>query len=262
MKRQPCKRNLLEETSDIHVLAAGREWVLRRPADLESLWEAIASEDDAPEAGFEAELLSGFEHDERLPYWVELWPASIALADWLLLNAERLRGKKCLDLGCGLGLTALVGAGLGAKVIAMDYEKDALDFARLNAGLNSVPQPLWTVMDWRFPAVRQGACDFIWGGDIMYERRFVAPVLNFLEYALAPDGVVWMAEPNRNVYEDFRTALTGRAGLAGRFGGPGRSGGSGLAGSRAWKSGRVYTTQVEPLHVQKSKVSVSLWELS
>ena len=229
------------ETDDIKVRAAGREWILRRPADLESLWQAIAS-DDSPE------YMQEFVDDERLPYWVELWPASIALCDWLLLNRERVRGKLCLDLGCGLGLTAMAASSLGAKVIAMDYEKDALDFARVNAALNEVPQPLWTVMDWRFPAVNQESCDFIWGGDIMYERRFVTPVLDFLEYALKPGGAVWLAEPNRNVYDDFRSALHGRN--------------SKRARGRDWGSERVYTSQVDPLHVQKSKVSVSLWELS
>ncbi|MDR2825421.1 MAG: 50S ribosomal protein L11 methyltransferase [Deltaproteobacteria bacterium] len=178
--------------------------------------------------------------DERLPYWVELWPASIALSDWLLLNKERISGKKCLDLGCGLGLTALVASSLNAQVLAVDYEEEALRYARLNAALNKARPPLWTVMDWRVPAVRPKAVDFIWGGDIMYERRFIDPVLDFLEYALAEGGLVWLAEPNRNVYADFRAALL----------------------QRGWKSTRVSSAWVDPLHAQKSQVSVSLWELS
>ncbi|MDR2893271.1 MAG: 50S ribosomal protein L11 methyltransferase [Deltaproteobacteria bacterium] len=245
--------NLMDESGSLTVRAAGRDWELCRPADLESLWEALAA--DTPPAlphgskgagGREPAFVKAFEEDERLPYWVELWPASIALSDWLHSNSARIRGKRCLDLGCGLGLTAMVASACGALVLAMDYEKDALDFARLNAELNGVPQPLWTVMDWRAPAVRRASLDFIWGGDIMYERRFVTPVLDFLDYALAPDGVVWLAEPNRNVYDDFRAELLRRK----------------RPGGRGWNSGRVYSGKVEPLHVQKAKVSVSLWELS
>jgi predicted nicotinamide N-methyase len=95
-------------------------------------------------------------------------------------------------------------------------------------------------MDWRHPAVRAAAFDFIWGGDVMYERRFVTPVLDFFEHALARNGVIWLAEPNRNVYDEFRAALF----------------------ARGWQSRRVHTCLVEPLHVQEAKINVSLWELS
>lgn len=210
----------------IRLEAAGREWTLLRPADLETLWDSITDEE--------------FTADERLPYWVELWPASIALADWLVLRQDELRGKSCLDMGCGLGLTALVAQSLGAKVVGMDYEKAALHYALLNAVENAIPSPLWTVVDWRYPAFKRNSFDFIWGGDIMYERRFVMPVLDCLEYALAPGGKVWLAEPNRNVYDDFRAALL----------------------KRGWRSTKVHTALVDPLHVQKHKVSVSLWELA
>lgn len=212
--------------SSIEVEAAGRLWKLLRPADLETLWDSMT----------EAE----FTEDERLPYWVELWPASIALCDWLAQNKNALSGRFCLDLGCGLGLTALTATQLGAKVVAVDYEKSALDYARLNADANSVAQPLWVVADWRAPAFKPKSFDYIWGGDIMYEKRFVTPVLDCLEYALAKGGRVWLAEPNRNVYDDFRSALL----------------------KRGWNSIRVMSGKVNPLHVQTSRVSVSLWELT
>ena len=221
-----------EEYSSIKVHAAGRDWTLLRPADLESLWEAMTEEESTPQE---------FIEDERLPYWVELWPSSLALSDWIAERGNELCGRVCLDMGCGLGLTALVAHSLGAKVVGMDYERDALKFASLNTAENGLSgEPLWAVVDWRIPAFRRGAFDFIWGGDIMYERRFVTPVLDCLEYALAPGGRVWLAEPNRNVYDDFRGALT----------------------LRGWRSNRVYNGKVAPLHVQKHQVSVSLWELS
>lgn len=217
----------LKKNNAIQTHAAGRDWVLLRPDDLERLWNDMTQEE--------------FTADERLPYWVELWPASIALADWLLERKNDILGRVCLDMGCGLGLTALVAHNLGARVVAMDYEQSALEFASLNAAQNGLNgEPAWAVVDWRAPAFKRGAFDFIWGGDIMYERRFVLPVLDCLEHALAPGGRVWLAEPNRNVYDDFRAALL----------------------QRGWSSKRVVSAKVDPLHVQKHKVSVSLWELN
>lgn len=151
------------------VNACGRDWTLERAADMEALWESMTE----------------FTEDERLPYWTELWPSSL-VACRLAVPAAREPARPALpDLGCGIGLTALVAQWLGANVIGMDYEPEALRFARRNAEHNAVPQPLWTVMDWRKPAVKRRSLRFIWGGDIMYEQRFAAPVLDFLEYALA-----------------------------------------------------------------------------
>lgn len=213
-------------TPEISVTAAGRQWRLVRAADLEELWEAMTADPH------------NFE-DERLPYWTELWPSSVALAGWLAARQEEIAGRVCLDLGCGLGLTALVGQWLGAQVTAVDYEEAALHFAARNADLNDVPQPRWAVMDWRRPAVRARSMARIWGGDIMYEKRFVAPVLRFLEHALAPDGAAWVAEPGRSVYEAFLHAL--------------HSGG--------WQGRRVHTARVEPLYAQPVPVTVQVWEI-
>lgn len=210
----------------ITVFAAGREWTLERAADLQTLWDNMVEAD--------------FGDDERLPYWTELWPSSLVLADWLHDNAGRIRGRTCLDMGCGLGLCSLVGQWLGARVTGMDYEPEALFHARRNAERNRVPQPLWTVMDWRAPAVRRHAADLVWGGDIMYERRFVTPVLDFLDHVLAPCGAAWVAEPGRTVYNHFRETLD----------------------ARGWHARRVLSSETASLYEQPESVTVHLWEIT
>ena len=184
---------LTSYTPTITVHAAGREWTLERAADLETLWNAMSEEGDAFD-------------DERLPYWTELWPSSLVLADWLYSNKERIQGKHCLDIGCGLGLCSLVGTWLGAHVVAMDYEAEALYFARKNAFIKNVPMPLWTVMDWRYPAVVAQSIDHVWG-DIMYEKRFVEPVLDFLDSAIL---LVAGWQSWTSVYDHFQSALKKR----------------------------------------------------
>ena len=208
----------------LHVTACGREWTLERAADMESLWEAMTDLDE----------------DERLPYWTELWPSSLALAEWLLVQRERIAGQPCLDLGCGIGFTALVGQWLGARVLGMDYIPEALHFARRNAVHNALPQPGWVVMDWRRPALKKGSIKYIWGGDIMYEQRFATPVLDFLDYALSADGVAWFAEPSRSVYDTFRSTLA----------------------NRRWYGKCVLEQPVNALYPQERPVPVRIWEIS
>lgn len=165
-----------------------RRWQMHRPADLEALWKQLGEDDFGPE--------------ERIPYWVELWPSSNALAEWLELNQALLNGAVCLDVGCGLGLSACVAASRGARVVGLDYMQEALHFAALNADSNAVAQPLWVQMDWRFPAIKTRCVDLIWGADIFYERRFAKPLVELFERALAPCGRVWLAEPERDLFSE------------------------------------------------------------
>jgi len=197
---------------------------MERPADLETLWEQM----------------DVFNEDERLPYWTEIWPSSLALGDWLARQAARIHGRLALDLGCGIGLTALVGSSLGAHVIGMDYEPEALAFARKNAFRNGVPQPCWTAMDWRKPAVRAHSISFIWAGDIMYETRFAQPICNFLDHSLTSSGIAWIAEPCRSVYDLFRSTLV----------------------NRRWNCRCVLNTSVPAVIPQPRPVPVRIWEIT
>ena len=79
----------------------------------------------------------------------------------------------------------------------------ALAYARDNATLNGVPQPLWLRMDWRAPAILPNSFPFIFGGDVIYERRFFEPLEALFRYALAPGGRVWLGEARRDVSKPF-----------------------------------------------------------
>lgn len=187
----------------------GRKWKIYR-ADMELLWETMEQDQEAMQA---------FENDERLPYWAELWPSSFGLADWLEKNSNMLAGRHCMDLGCGLGFTALCGAELGARVLACDYEEKALDLALFNAEKNGIKacfaesgERFWEEsgaelfcmpMDWRLPKIPEKSFSVIWAADIAYERKFMPEILKFLDYALTENGVFWIAEPSRTVYRSF-----------------------------------------------------------
>jgi len=162
----------------------GREFTLHRQADMESLWAGLGRED--------------FGADEHMPYWAELWPASVLLAAWLETGAGDVSGRRCLDLGCGMGLSALAGAAAGGRVLAVDYEPAAVAHAAVNIRENALDAAV-AVMDWRFPACAPGAFDRIWGSDILYESRFYEPLTDLFRRLLAPGGRIILSEPWREV---------------------------------------------------------------
>ncbi|MCF8031009.1 MAG: methyltransferase domain-containing protein [Desulfohalobiaceae bacterium] len=158
-------------------------YTLHRPSDLESLWTAMEEND--------------FGEDERIPYWVEVWPAAIHLAEWIASRPGETSGRRCLDLGCGLGLCSLVAARNAARVVGMDYERGAVFYTRKNARLNSVPLPDAVLMDWRCCGFKPGSFSLVFAADILYEKRFWEPVEAFLRRVLAPEGKVLLSTPER-----------------------------------------------------------------
>ncbi|MFP4235961.1 MAG: class I SAM-dependent methyltransferase [Desulfonatronovibrio sp.] len=163
----------------------GRKWLISRAGNLDELWEEMTGE--AADA------------EDHIPYWTEVWPASKALSGHISDSARLLAGRLCLDIGCGLGLTSLVARSVGARVVAMDFEKPALEFARQNALINNIPSTCWVQTDWRNPGFGPEVFDFIWAADVLYEARFWEPLAGLLRYCLKDNGRIWIADPERNV---------------------------------------------------------------
>jgi predicted nicotinamide N-methyase len=134
-----------------------------------------------------------FAQDEFLPYWAELWPAGLALGRAL---PDRLDGVVVVELGCGLGIPALVAAARGATVTAIDWAPAAIELLRENATRNGLSLTA-EVGDWRSFT---GSFDLALAADVLYEQRNVEPLLELLP-RLAP--TVLLAEPGRPAGNDF-----------------------------------------------------------
>jgi predicted nicotinamide N-methyase len=149
-------------------------------------------------------LLTLAENDpeENLPYWAALWPSGIALADEILAEPEFVRSRRVLELGTGLGVTAMAALSVGADLVITDYADESLELAVYNITENGLLQPPAMQMNWRSPArefrelVGEGFPVVI-AADVLYELRDVEPLLELMEWLVAPGGLLWLAEPRR-----------------------------------------------------------------
>jgi predicted nicotinamide N-methyase len=148
-----------------------------------------------------AELIDeeAFEHEEFLPYWAELWPSSVALAE--TVAALPLQGRRVVELGCGLALPAIVAALGGAQALATDWSPDALAYAERNGRANGADVETLRVA-WREPEalVARGPFDLVLAADVLYERRNVPELLALLP-RLAREALV--ADPGRPALPAF-----------------------------------------------------------
>ncbi len=154
-----------------------------------------------PEALLDEEA---FAEDEFMPYWAELWPSGLALAD--AVGARAPRGR-VVELGCGLGLPSLVAAQGGAQVLATDWAQDAIDLLERNAERIGVELEA-RVWNWSAPPDFTPA-PLVLAADVLYEARNVEALLVTLDAIVAPDGEAWIADPGRANAPRFFAAAAG-----------------------------------------------------
>jgi predicted nicotinamide N-methyase len=166
------------ELATTTVTIAGRAYELLRPKSVDDL---ISEED--------------FALDERIPYWADCWPSGRILAE--RVARERGRGRRLLELGCGIGLVGLVAAAAGFRVLATDYYADALEFASANAVRNRLDRVDTRLVDWRRLPDDLGAYDVVVAADVLYEQPQAALIAAALDRTLSSDGIGLVSDPGR-----------------------------------------------------------------
>jgi ETFB lysine methyltransferase len=173
-----------------------------RPADPESILDSMSDEE--------------YDKDKMLPYWAEQWPASFAMFNFMSGQSHTaLPPHGCVvELGSGLGIVASVCARKGVRCVATDISLDACRFSRHNILLHA--QKAFVICaDWRHVCLKP-VISCVIASDIIYEQRWIVPVLQFFNATLAPGGIAYIADPCRQWWEEFKTSAH-KAGFASSF---------------------------------------------
>ncbi|MEL7367308.1 MAG: methyltransferase domain-containing protein [Myxococcota bacterium] len=133
--------------------------------------------------------------DDKMPYWADLWPASIAMAKEIERGGIAVAGREVLEIGSGLGLVSLAAARAGANACATDWDEDALRYVHASAQANSLVVKT-ARLDWRSPPIESPA-EIVIAADVLYEERNVGDVARALPKLLKDDGEAWIADPGR-----------------------------------------------------------------
>ncbi|MGH2533503.1 MAG: class I SAM-dependent methyltransferase [Thermomicrobiales bacterium] len=176
---------------DVTLPASGRHLAITRPTNLDGLLDQVATD---PE--------------QNLPYWSEIWPSGIALADAILNRPDLIRATRTLEIGSGLGITAIAALAAGANLTVSDYAPESLALCRYNALANLGHEPTTLQMNWRRPDpalfdLASAGFPLVLAADVLYEARDVGPLLTLLAHITAPDGLLWLAEPGRTAAQRF-----------------------------------------------------------
>lgn len=139
--------------------------------------------------------------DKYLPYWAEQWPSSDIMLNFLS-NYKLDSSDTIVELGSGLGIIATYLSLRGCKIIATDISHEALIFTKTNVELNRLPAYPCCI-DWRVLPFKN-RFDLLIASDVLYEQRWIGPILSCCRQLLKPGGKALIADPCRTFWPEFK----------------------------------------------------------
>ena len=94
-----------------------------------------------------------------------VWPSGDALAN--VMFAYDVRGKRILEVGCGIGLASLVLNHRGADITATDRHPEVRPLLAINSTLNEDKEIPFVRTAWSDPRTELGEFDLIIGSDLL-----------------------------------------------------------------------------------------------
>jgi predicted nicotinamide N-methyase len=140
------------------------------------------------------------------PYWSRIWPAAIALTEFVLQHPYLVENKNVIELGAGLGLPSLVAARFAADVVCTDHSAEAVAFANLSASHNWLTNFHAHRLDWNEMTTDSGA-DVMLLSDINYEPLAFDALMKLVFSFLENGKTILLSTPQRLMAKDFITAI-------------------------------------------------------
>ena len=140
------------------------------------------------------------------PYWAKLWPAAIALCNYIAANTQLIQDKKVYEIAAGLGLPSLLSAHYAAEVHCSDYHKDAVETMKQSVLQNQLANVFTSVLDWQdIPANFKPEVLLL--SDVNYAPDAFSILQQLIQQLLQQDTLIILSTPQRLVAKSFITPL-------------------------------------------------------
>lgn len=135
------------------------------------------------------------------PIFGIVWDSSQVLAHFML--DYEIKGKRILEVGCGMALSSLMLNGRNADITATDYHPEVEAFLAINILLNEGNDIPFVCADWANGESGLGKFDVIIGSDLLYERDHVDLLSCFIDQHSQTQCEVIIVDPGRSQHARF-----------------------------------------------------------
>ena len=158
----------------------------------------IRFEDDAvPDGVVEAEQYGSNSDHFVMGTSSVIWPPALLFSKHLCRNSSLVKGKRCVELGAGVGLVGMVAAALGADVVMTDLEA-GLPLLEVNAarskaaavgGSIKVAELFWG-NEQHIDALGRHTFDVVLATDVIYHQGadVMTALVHSISELLSPEG--------------------------------------------------------------------------
>lgn len=136
------------------------------------------------------------------PYWSQVWPAAIALSNFLIANYQYTHEKKVLELAAGLGLPSFVAATYAREVLCTDYLPEAIQVMNQSITHNKLNNVTTGLIDWNnIPS--DITADVLLFSDINYEPASFDALYNVVQRFIEQGTTIILSTPQRIMGKHF-----------------------------------------------------------
>jgi predicted nicotinamide N-methyase len=135
------------------------------------------------------------------PLFGVLWASSEILAR--IMHTHDIKGKRILEVGCGIGLASLVLNKRLADITATDYHPEVEGYLLINTQLNESNVIPFTRTDWNEDETNLGTFDIIIGSDLLYESGHADSLSKFIHKHANPKCKIILIDPGRKHHAKF-----------------------------------------------------------
>lgn len=136
------------------------------------------------------------------PLFGVVWASGEVLANFMV--EFDIKGKRILEVGCGIALTSLMLNQRNANITATDYHPEAGNFLAENVRLNDGHEIPFFRTGWADEEHEElGKFDLIIGSDLLYEQEHIELLAAFIDQHAKEHCEVILVDPGRGQHARF-----------------------------------------------------------
>lgn len=136
------------------------------------------------------------------PHWTKLWPAGLAMADFIHQHPELVKDKNVLELAAGLGLPGFVAARYATTVCCSDYLPEAVDTMTRTAQHLQLANVTCQLLDWN-QLPNDLTAEVLLLSDINYDPDQFDQLYQVLQRFLQQGTTILLTTPQRLMAKPF-----------------------------------------------------------
>ena len=135
------------------------------------------------------------------PLFGVVWDSSKVLAH--LMHEFEIKGKRILEVGCGMALSCHVLNSRLADITATDYHPEVESYLAVNVELNNSRPISFKRCDWADKEDGLGRFDLIIGSDLLYELNHPTLLSSFIDKHASLECEIIIVDPGRSQTASF-----------------------------------------------------------